>query len=477
MALFEKFFNSTKDLCCICDLQGNFLEVSDAWLSRLGWAKEELVGRHIFNFVPVGDRGPALEDILIEKDKPYFVTYRFKNKSNDYRWLSWSFTESSADGVLYAIARDITDVRKYNLSLEALVSSLDDMIFLIDETGLFIELWTGRPDLLQIPKEEILGKKIRDVFGDLGFSLESCLTQALNNNQTMSMEFQLPNNPTWFTAKVTPVNNLPTKKRMASFLIRDVSEMRAADEALNREHANFLAASKLANLGEMAAGIAHEINNPLAIIQGKAWILKRSVTENKFDSKIFEEALDKILETTNRISKIVSGLKAFSRDGESDPIEEVNIATVVDNALQLCRERFKNHGIEFRSVNRKDINVECRGIQISQVILNLLSNSFDAVKKMKDAWVELRVSDENTHVEISVTDSGPGISQVLQQKIMQPFFTTKETGTATGLGLSITKGIIEAHKGELKYDNHSVNTKFIIRLPKKQNREPKKLPA
>ncbi|MBY0315470.1 MAG: GHKL domain-containing protein [Bdellovibrionales bacterium] len=115
-----------------------------------------------------------------------------------------------------------------------------------------------------------------------------------------------------------------------------------------------------------------------------------------------------------------------------------------------------------------DIKIQCRSVEISQVFLNLLDNAFDAIHQLEEKWVRVELRDLDESIEMSFTDSGWGIPECLKDKIMQPFFTTKEVGKGTGLGLSIAHGIIEAHQGQLFLDSTSTHTRFAVRLPKQQ---------
>ncbi|CAN5491727.1 PAS domain S-box protein [soil metagenome] len=232
--------------------------------------------------------------------------------------------------------------------------------------------------------------------------------------------------------------------------------------------AALIASSKMASLGEMAGGVAHEINNPLAIIQGKAEMLKRHVGQVPMDIDKIRSELNKIESTTSRIAKVIKGLLTFSRDGVGDPMIAVQVSQIVEDTLELCRERFKNHEIDVRARCANDVGIECRPSQISQVLMNLLSNAYDAVETMSERWVAVDVSLHEQMVRIVVTDSGRGISKEIVDKIMQPFFTTKAVGKGTGLGLSISKGIIEDHHGRLTYDAASENTRFVLDLPQRQ---------
>ena len=229
-------------------------------------------------------------------------------------------------------------------------------------------------------------------------------------------------------------------------------------------------ASKMSSLGEMAAGIAHEINNPLTIIQGKAYQLAKAVNESQIDSERLAKLASDIERTTQRIAKIIQGLRAFSREGAQDRFEIRDANSILDETLALCSERFKNNNIDLK-VEPCPIatSIACRPTQISQILLNFLNNSFDAIEGLASRWVKIKVEDFGGEVEFSVTDSGPGIPASIRNKILQPFFTTKDVGKGTGLGLSVSLGIATSHHGRLFLDETAPNTRFVLRLPKRQS--------
>lgn len=247
-------------------------------------------------------------------------------------------------------------------------------------------------------------------------------------------------------------------------------ELRKSKSQFNDQQAKLVHKTKLASLGEMAASIAHEINNPLTIINGNVGLLRRilsHIPEGRLPKA--NQYLESIEKTVHRIDKIIRGLKALSRDGFNDPYETVDLTTSIINANSLNREKFIYHGIELRqSLPAAGALIECRSVQIEQVIINLLSNSFDAVRDLPQKWVDIAVFDEGDSWVIRITDSGQGIPENLQEKVMQPFFTTKEIHQGTGLGLSISKAIAEEHGGSLELDPIAKNTCFVLTLPKKQ---------
>ena len=215
----------------------------------------------------------------------------------------------------------------------------------------------------------------------------------------------------------------------------------------------------------MASGIAHEINNPLAIIQGKASQMLKRIQNNEFEKEYLLKEISKIEFNTQRINKIIKGLRTFSRQGENDPIQEFTFQSLLDDVLELCSERFKYQGVELKIQGELDIKIFGQPTQLAQVLLNLINNAHDAVINLTEKWISIEVSKNSYSILIKIIDSGRGIPLEIADKIMQPFFTTKEVGVGTGLGLSISKGIIDSHRGKLYLDTNGPNTCFVIELP------------
>lgn len=245
--------------------------------------------------------------------------------------------------------------------------------------------------------------------------------------------------------------------------LASVEERRRTQDEIDANRVKMIAASKMATLGEMAGGIAHEVNNPLAVIQGYLARIRRHAGEGGREQT--NEAIDAINATILRITKIVGGLRAFARDSATDPLEDVPVARIVADTLALSAERFKSKGIEL-DVPPVDpaLTLLCRPTEISQVLVNLLNNAYDAVLDQPVRRVTLRVEREPGSVQLVVEDSGHGVPEALRDKILQPFFTTKPVGRGTGLGLSISKGIVEAHGGTLECQSAAGLTTFRVRL-------------
>ncbi|WP_372654273.1 sensor histidine kinase [Halobacteriovorax sp.] len=227
--------------------------------------------------------------------------------------------------------------------------------------------------------------------------------------------------------------------------------------------------SKMASLGEMAAGLAHEINNPLTIIQGFSGKLMKSIERNELDEDKIEHYAERIYSTSKRIDKMVQGLKVFSKNSGEADMTLTNVEDIVNDTLSFCSERFKSSGIDLNVVfdGKESVYINARSVEISQVLLNLLNNAFDELERsdLIHSWIKIETKQDDEFVYISVEDSGLGINDELKKKIFDPFFTTKDGAHGTGLGLSISASIVKNHKGQIYLDN-SVTTEFIIKLPR-----------
>ncbi len=244
-------------------------------------------------------------------------------------------------------------------------------------------------------------------------------------------------------------------------------ELLVSQQTIVEQQQTLALTAKMSALGEMAGGVAHEINTPLAVIQMRTEQVLENLEEDELDKELLANALRAIDDTVKRIAKIINGLRSFARDGRKDPISLYSVSKIVDETFSLCRERFNNHGVQLEYIHKQDVEILCRSVEISQVLLNLLNNSYDAIQGFSDKWVKVELVEQADVILLSVSDCGHGIPKEIRDKMMQPFFTTKEIGKGTGLGLSISRGIIESHGGSIQINGNSANTEIIITLPRR----------
>lgn len=247
-------------------------------------------------------------------------------------------------------------------------------------------------------------------------------------------------------------------------------ELKQLQEAYGKRE-QLIADEKMLGLGVMAAGIAHEINNPLSIIQGFSERLVKLVDEvdEPYDIDTLKNVsyiTHKILKSVNRIGNIVNGMRAYAKDGEKEELKAHNIVDVLNQSISLVLGYASEKDVKVEwAAPHETWNVVCSVTQISQIVVNLVNNAIDAVQYLEKRFVKVNIVEQNGLVLIHVIDSGEGISQEIQKKIFDPFVTTKDYGKGTGLGLSISLGLAKSHGGELYLNNDHPNTCFVLKLP------------
>lgn len=224
--------------------------------------------------------------------------------------------------------------------------------------------------------------------------------------------------------------------------------------------------SRMAELGTLSAGIAHEINNPLTIISAYATKVAGSNTKPMTEAQLVACG-EAILKATGRISKIVRGLKYFSSGREDQKIEYILIRDLMTEISPFFETTLAQKGVALKvEVEDENLAIVGQSVQLSQVLLNLINNAVDAIESKPEKWIHIQFSrGEDGFIVCTFTDSGHGIPAEVQPNIFVPFFTTKSIGKGTGLGLSIVHGIIRKHGGDIKLNTKSLNTQFIITLP------------
>ncbi|MDE2148447.1 MAG: PAS domain S-box protein [Gammaproteobacteria bacterium] len=248
--------------------------------------------------------------------------------------------------------------------------------------------------------------------------------------------------------------------------IHDRSALFAAAQEVEELHAKLMHVSRIGLLGEMASGIAHEVNQPLAAIASYASAARRMLLGGMSDQQELATVLDKIAAQSDRAGKVIRGLRNLARKREAVS-EPVDCRALIQEVLRLVEFELRAKGLRVL-LNLEPVLpvVQGDGVQIQQVVLNLIQNAIEAMGESASCdYLEITASAPDAGwIEISVSDCGPGLAEGGEARLFEPFFTTKPQGT--GLGLSICKSITNAHGGELHYRrNDHGGAEFIMRLP------------
>jgi len=238
---------------------------------------------------------------------------------------------------------------------------------------------------------------------------------------------------------------------------------------LERAHAHVLHVEKMASIGKMAAVVAHEVNNPLSGILTYAKLLRKWVASGQAAHEKQEEAmqcLELIAAESRRCGDLIKNLLSLSRTAPMN-VQSTDIHAVIDRCLLLVRHQLQLVGIELQLDIAKDLSlVACDAAQMEQVFLALIMNAIDAMPRGGTLWIETRLSNHEKEVNIQVRDDGAGIAPDILPHIFEPFMTTKENGRGVGLGLAISRGIVERHHGSIEVaSDMGRGTTFTVTLP------------
>ncbi len=487
---FARFFDLSLDMMVVASLDGYFRHINASWQRVLGYTAEELTSKPFVEFVHPDDRERTIyETSKLRRGIPtIFFENRYRRKDGSYIWVGW--TAVVHDQSIFAVARDIT-YQKHQAEMivaarnegeaerkkyEKLVNSIPGAVYTfkltLDGRYEFPFASAQTLQIIGISPEELrrypyfpFENTHPDDLPRLRDSIQKSAEQLTQFDYLGRLRTSVG---TWRWVKV---RSLPEPQSDGTVLwdgiMFDVTKEVETEKALEIARIENIHYSKLSALGEMAAGIGHEINNPLAVIHGFAERLRSLIEGSDLNLKQVEDCTAKIMHNAERIHKIVQSLKRFSHTSDRSLLEPCKVAQIFDETAELCRERFRNSGVEFVvAISDEDMTINCVESEIVQVLINLLNNSFQAVEKCAERWIKLEATTENERVMISVTDSGAGLSYEVQEKLWQPFFTTKSVGSGTGLGLSISRRLMEGNNGSLTYDKISPHTRFVVSLPK-----------
>ncbi|NRA66797.1 MAG: PAS domain S-box protein [Pseudobacteriovorax sp.] len=258
---------------------------------------------------------------------------------------------------------------------------------------------------------------------------------------------------------------------------QDITEQKKMSDLLEEQRAASMHNEKMLSLGEMAAGIAHELGNPTASIQAWLDVIESHLKRGNIDVEQFLKTLPKVRHDAQRIGDIIKGMLTYARDGSKDACQSENVGHVLKLVSDYCGFKLKKSQVKIHlNIQNPYLEVDCRLTELTQILVNLVNNACDALKNSEQRWISIEVdekqaTDNGKFVVFRIIDSGPGVGKDMAEKIFNPFFTTKTVGSGTGLGLSIVESLVNGYGGTIFYDHDAEHSTFVIELPQHQKKE------
>lgn len=559
----DRFFTFSLDMLCVAGFDGYLKQVNPTWEKTLGFTKEELLAKPFIEFIHPADKESSLAQL--RKLSAGINTVAFENrllcKEGTYKWFLWNAIPIPDEGLCYAGGRDITEwkqlqearqqaeaaLRTSEAKFQKLAANIPGAIyqFILGEDGSmrFPYISSGCREIYELESEEIQQKVeliLEQIHPDDREEFYDSVAISAQRLQPWRWEGRFINpsgKEKWIQAGSRP-ERLANGDIIWDGLLVDISDRKKAEEALRRSEeklrqkaaelestlselqrtqTQLIQTEKMSSLGQMVAGIAHEINNPVSFIYSNLTPASEylenllhliELYQQNYANPVPEiqqeiEAIDldfliadlpKMLSSmkagADRIRQIVLSLRNFSRLDEAG-MKLVDIHQGLDNTLLILQHRMKlNNGnlpIEVIKDYENLPPVECYAGQMNQVLVNIISNAIDALEQStkyqlvgsKEEATELpsiristAFSPDGSRVAIRISDNGPGMTEETKMRLFDPFFTTKDVGKGTGLGLAISYQIVvEKHQGTLKCISElGKGAEFSIEIPIRQNK-------
>jgi two-component system, NtrC family, sensor kinase len=459
-------FDAISDFIVVHDAGNRVLRLNRALAEALGLRPTEAIGYEI-------DRLEILDSPPKEGNCPFCRNPRLAHEEFIHEAAERTFLISASrihnaqgnDWRTIHVMKDITDrrvaERRYRRERDFnknILNNTQSMILVLDTAGLVsyanrrcFEAGYREQDLLGRPLVELIPPARRPLLAE---ALERTLQGAALDNLEIPL-FRGSGTPGQFSISLSPMRDEQGEINSVVVVMTDITDAASLQ-------AKLMHTEKMAALGQLVSGVAHEVNNPLAAIVGFTDLL----LENPAVPDDAKEELQVILQEAQRTRVIVQNLLSFARQMPPQR-EPAQINSILRQTMKLRAYDLENHGVELTEKYAVELPMVIGDPhQLQQVFLNILNNAYDAVQEIRRTGrIEVQTLYRADKIEIMFRDNGPGISQI--DRIFDPFFTTKEVGKGTGLGLSICYGIIQAHRGEIIAKNNpdGDGSTFIVRLP------------
>lgn len=335
--------------------------------------------------------------------------------------------------------------------LQAVFDGMTEYMLVLDESKNIKNINRGFLKELGKDKSQVLGTSYRESLGDFATEeLDYLVDKALEEGNYITEELQINNYI--YQVSLKALNSINSSRKYVLIFLFDITNEKISANKL-------LQANKMLAIGELAAGIAHEIRNPLGIIRNHSYIIKNS--NNNWD--IVNKSLGYIDSAVARASRIIDNLLNFSRIS-GDYVESTNMYSFIENILELQNKTMQKHNIEYEIICNKGMTVIINQESLKHILINLISNAIDAIEN--GGKITIKAYEDGNNLAIECTDTGIGIAKENLEKIFNPFYTTKEPGKGTGLGLYIVYNEVKKLNGDITVESVlGEGTKFKVVIP------------
>ncbi len=452
----QNIFDNLADLAIVIDLKQRILRINKKFSKFTKKSPDEVIDRYCYDVITSPEmlcnkeNSEELNKKIIENNQP-ITTIKISESSDENHWEITRSPIFDKDGKINSFLctwRRITErVRLYRdkelaeYKFRSFINSAQDWISIKDLDGRYIIVNPVIANSFHLPVEQFAGKKPEEVFPEK-------LAQTINNHDKLVIKTRRPQ----YFDEIIPIDGIDHHFKTIRFPLTDYRGELIGVCTIARDttkevklQEQLIQSEKLAAIGKLAAGVAHEINNPLSGILAFAENLQYELE----DKPLLKSDVDVIVRETLRCRDIVRNLLDFARQ-DTPKLQTINPNAIIEITMSLVKKlpQFKDISIE-TNLNEKIPDISCDPLQMQQVLLNFMLNSADAMKYKGRIIITTGYNRRNTNCMISVEDSGPGIPENLMDKIFEPFFSTKGT---SGLGLAVSWGIIERHHGTIEID-------------------------
>ncbi|RBP86102.1 two-component system sporulation sensor kinase A [Cytobacillus firmus] len=462
--LYQLLKNNSLGMITTTGLDGDFIYISPAFLQILGYTPDELLGTTSFGLIHSEDLEKARSNLtnVLKKKEIGVDTYRVRKKNGGYIWVEClckpliDFNTNHVKEII-SVIRDISDrkkaeedIRNSEARYRNIIEHTPDAIIVVKDSIIVFSNDSSLELLGAATKEELQNKSIFDfLHKEYITSAQRRIHQVMNGQTVDFKDYKIYRmDGSILEVEVKPVSTVFQNEPAIHLFIRDISKRIQTQQLL-------LQSEKLTVAGQLAAGIAHEIRNPLTAIKGFLQLMEAKLTDDKTYFDIITSEMD-------RIEIILSELLTLAKPQDMKFVKS-DIEQILESVKTLIDTQALMNNIEIITLYETNIfSIFCDENQLKQVFINFLKNSIEAMPDGGKITIELR-SHGIDKLKLLFIDEGSGIPDHILNRIYEPFFTTKETGT--GLGLMISKQIIENHNGTLQIRSDKKGTIVEVILP------------